>query len=174
MTTLLQIAAAEIGTTEVGGNNLGPRVAEYQRATWLAPGAWPWCAAFTAWCLREWLHTPEGVLYLQGRNPDKWRCQDASAFGWIKWAAGRKLEILPWDGKAAAGDIVVFDFNGSSSGGGHIGIVEKDVVDPFVYSVDGNTNDAGARDSTTGDGVWQKRRHTSLVLNYIRLGEHAP
>ncbi len=44
---LLAIAQAEVGLREVGGNNCGVRVRDYQRTTDLRPlGDWPWCAAF--------------------------------------------------------------------------------------------------------------------------------
>jgi len=53
---LLAIAQAEVGVREVGGNNCGARVRDYQRATELRPlGDWPWCAAFVSWVIREWL-----------------------------------------------------------------------------------------------------------------------
>ena len=32
---LLEIATHEVGTHEAGGNNRGPRIVEYQSATWL-------------------------------------------------------------------------------------------------------------------------------------------
>ena len=38
---LAQIAAKEVGVREVGGNNNGERIRDYQVATDLAPAAWP-------------------------------------------------------------------------------------------------------------------------------------
>lgn len=38
---LVQIALAEVGTREEGGNNCGKDIREYQAATWLEPGPWP-------------------------------------------------------------------------------------------------------------------------------------
>lgn len=40
---LIAIASAEVGVREEGGNNRGERIREYQSATDLNPGAWPWC-----------------------------------------------------------------------------------------------------------------------------------
>jgi len=65
-----------------------------QQATWLAPGSWPWCAAFTCWVLREWLedaNVRKALSELTGKNiietsAEKYRCKDPSAFGWEKWA----------------------------------------------------------------------------------------
>ncbi len=52
---LIAIAESQVGVREIGGNNRGDKIREYQTATDLAPGAWPWCAAFTDWCIKEWL-----------------------------------------------------------------------------------------------------------------------
>jgi hypothetical protein len=155
MSKLVEIALAEVGTTEQGGNNNGDKVREYQAATWLTPDSWPWCAAFVCWVLREaWRGTPN----------EKNRCRDASAFGWIKWANTHGHQILSDASMARKGDIVVFDFS-------HIGIVVEDQHGSYINTVEGNTNGQGARDSDSGDGVWRKRRHRSSVRNYIRLKE---
>lgn len=39
----------------------------------------------------------------------------------------------------------------------------------YVYTVEGNTNGRGDRDSESGDGVWKKSRKTNLVRKYIHL-----
>lgn len=166
-----QIVAAalpELGVREEGGNNRGARIEVYQSATWLKPGDWPWCAAFCAWVLRK-------ALIAAGVSPakaDSWRCKDASAFGWITWAQKNGCELLPAPAVPMPGDFVVFDFNGpSAAGGGHIGIVERDVPGDTFHSIEGNTNDAGARDSATGDGVLRKVRGKRTVVNFIRIPE---
>lgn len=87
---LIDIAVEEVGTREQGGNNAGARIVEYQGATWLAPGAWPWCAAFTAWVMREWLEDEavrDELGLVSSSAAEKWRCRDASAFGWEKWGS---------------------------------------------------------------------------------------
>lgn len=171
---LVQQAASQVGVREIGGNNCGADVRRYQRATWLEPGPWPWCAAFVAWCLREALLSKEGMLYLGANLIDAWRCRDASAFGWIQWAQARRLDVLPNTVLPMAGDIVVFDFNGPAIGGGHIGIVEISATDRTrIATIEGNTNGQGDRESVAGDGVWRKVRHAALVKNFIRLGDHA-
>src|SRR5262245_22831272 len=50
---LVALAQREVGVHEVGGENCGPRIREYQAATDLPPGPWPWCAAFLCWVIRE-------------------------------------------------------------------------------------------------------------------------
>lgn len=164
---LIAIAKAEVGTREGAVNNTGARIVEYQGATWLAPGAWPWCAAFTAWVMREWLED-EAVRNALGLETfslaEKWRCRDASAFGWEKWARQRGLQVLPEAEKAHAGDFVVFDFS-------HIGLVIEDQTSARakIRTIEGNTNGKGERDSESGDGVWLKERAPSLAKSYVRI-----
>lgn len=163
---LVAIASKEVGIKEEGGNNLGKRVKEYQQATWLKPAAWPWCAAFVAFAIREWLKDDDVQKWLKLKDDETfaWRCRDASAFGWIKWATGKGLYVTDEKEPAKAGDIVVFDFS-------HIGIVEEDQLPgkDYIICIEGNTNGKGDRDSVSGDGVWRKTRKTNLVRSYIRI-----
>ena len=167
ISVLVNLALGEIGTREVGGNNMGEEVVEYQRATWLNPAPWPWCAAFTCWLLREWWEDPETRALIgigSEFEAEKIRCRDASAFGWEKWAIKRGYQVLPESTLAKAGDFVVFDFS-------HIGLVIADQGSPDdeILTVEGNTNGRGERDSETGDGVWKKKRKSGLTKSYIRL-----
>lgn len=169
---LVEVLAAEVGVCEEGGNNCGSRIEVYQAATWLKPGAWPWCAATVAWGLRTAL-IREGV---PPARADAWRCHDASAFGWITWARRAPgCLVLPESAAPDAGDIVVFDFNGpTAAGGGHIGVVEYDSPGDTFHTIEGNTNEAGARDSKTGDGVLRRTRGGRSVVNFIRLPDRLP
>lgn len=169
---LVRIARSQLGVEEVGGNNRGPEIEQYQRATWLEPGAWPWCAAFTAWCLREAL----AAIGVSRASAEAWRCRDASAFGWITWASRRAgCIVLPPRVDPMAGDIVVYDFNGpTAAGGGHIGIVESDMPGDAFLAIEGNTSIAGGRDSDHGDGVMLKQRGTRSVVGFIRLPSVLP
>jgi hypothetical protein len=164
---LIAIAQKEVGTREGSVNNTGVRIVEYQGATWLAPGAWPWCAAFTSWVMREWLEDESirSALNLASFSlAEKWRCRDASAFGWEKWAKQKGILVLPETEKAKAGDFVVFDFS-------HIGLVVADqpTIKTKIKTIEGNTNGKGDRDSDSGDGVWEKERVPSLTKSYIRI-----
>ena len=178
MRSLVQIAQGEVGVREEGGNNCGPRVREYQAATWLTVASWAWCAVFTAWCLRDWLKQPEVTQMIKDTvggpnfNLEKWRCRDAAVFGWDDWAIRTGGKVLdPTKHLAEAGDFVIFDFNGPETGGGHIGIVEVNQKphESVIYTIEGNTNGKGERDSISGDGVWRKTRKTTLVKHYIRM-----
>lgn len=170
---LVQLAMNEVGTREGPVNNTGARIVEYQGATWLQPGAWPWCAAFCCWLVRELLEEDEVRAYLASyfKKPslsfaqaEKARCRDASAFGWEKWARASGFKLLDENQLARAGDFVVFDFS-------HIGLVIQDqkTLADRIRTVEGNTNGKGERDSATGDGVWIKERDRSLVKSYIRI-----
>lgn len=162
---LAQIAAKEVGVREIGGNNRGERIRDYQEATNLAPAAWPWCAAFVDWCIREWLMTPEVVswLNLQRSTPEEWRPKTALAYGFLGWAKSRPKTsvILHERDLAQPGDIVVFDFS-------HVGIVESDSGFQII-TIEGNTNGRGDRDSESGDGVWRKARQKTIARNFIRI-----
>jgi len=166
--SLISIAKSQVGVRESSVNNTGQKIVEYQGATWLAPGAWPWCAAFTSWVMREWLEKDEEARLKLGLTTfslaEKWRCRDASAFGWIDWATQKKLKILSENNLARAGDFVIYDFS-------HIGLVIEDQPDrnTKIKTIEGNTNGKGERDSSSGDGVWFKEREPSLVKNYLRF-----
>ena len=162
---LLEIAQNEVGVRESGGNNKGKRIREYQASTDLAPAAWPWCAAFVDWCIMEWLNDPDAVrwLSLKNRTPEAWRPKTALAYGLTAWARKRPntTRIFTEKAKAMPGDIVTFDFS-------HVGIVVSD-NGTFIKTIEGNTNGRGERDSTSGDGVWEKIRKKTLVKDLIRI-----
>jgi hypothetical protein len=161
---LVGIAEAEIGTREQGGNNRGGRIVAYQKATWLEPDAWPWCAAFVCWCVKEWLSVPGVAESIGVGNIEKWRPKTAAAFDFLRWAKEKDLQVLGENEEVHAGDLVIFDFS-------HIGIVMEDALkgSQFIQTVEGNTNGKGDRDSTSGDGVWCKKRPRTLARNFIRL-----
>lgn len=157
----LTVAQREVGTREVGGNNCGVRIREYQRATEEEPGVWPWCAAFTDWCIRDWVAQADVQTALGWTGEeDKQRPTTAAAFGYIDWARKRNQIVLPPTIRPEPGMIVVYDFS-------HIGIVKTAIDSETFLAIEGNTNGRGDRDSTTGDGVWEKTRHNSLVRNFI-------
>jgi len=163
---LVDIANSQVGIKEEGGNNKGPHIVKYQQTTWLKPDAWPWCAAFVCWCIREWLKDASVKQYMKLTDEQikTWRPRTAGAFDFANWAKKNNLQMLDEKSLAKAGDIVIFDFS-------HIGIVavdQKKITDN-IQVVEGNTNGTGARDSVSGDGVWLKTRNTNLVKNYIRI-----
>lgn len=185
---MAQIAFTQIGPKETQGNNTGADVLKYQKATWLQPGPWPWCAAFTSWCLMEWvLKDPTTRMWMimgdaYFDNPytqmaiPRLVCRDARAFGWEAW--GRSAGLVMFDENSniyqpIPGDIVIFDFS-------HIGIVDMppDLTLPYktIPTIEGNTHPqhgsklalVGA-DDREGDGVWRRIRNVNLVRRFVRL-----
>jgi hypothetical protein len=163
--SLIAIAQAEVGVREVGGNNCGVRVREYQRATDLRPlGDWPWCAAFISWVIREWLNShPEACRALGWKHEEieAKRPKTPGVFAYIDWARRFDQEILPPTSVPEPGMVAVFDFS-------HICFVKAPVPGGKFKSIEGNTNGRGDRDSVTGDGVWEKVRPSNLVRKFIR------
>lgn len=167
---LVNFAFNEIGVREETKNS-GVRIAEYQRATTLGAGPYPWCAAFVAWCLRETLKDQYVAQLLVAnkilpsvRNAESWRCKSAKAFDWESWAKNNKLHVIPnASALAKRGDIIVYDFS-------HIGIVALDQLpnERVVTAIEGNTNVKGWRE---GDGVYAKTRRadSNIVACYIRM-----
>ncbi len=164
---LAALAATQVGPKEVGGNNRGPAIRQYQAATFLPPDAWPWCAAFVAWCVREWLADAPtaGIVVPRGETVESWRCKDASAFGWEAWAAKHGRPVLPETALARIGDLVTYDFS-------HIGICSHDMHpgDTHIVTIEGNTQGAqGAVRDGIGDGVWRRERAVGLIHRILRL-----
>lgn len=160
---LCRVARAEVGVMEVGGNNNGPRVREYQAATWLKPAAWPWCAAFVCWVLREWTKDNAVAQILSLTTPKalkSWLCQDASAYGFEDWAKKHGIKVLGPTTNPQAGDIVTY------ASFSHIGIVVGPVDDKFMHTVEGNTDPDGGRE---GNGVYLKKRKRGLARAFIRI-----
>ncbi len=157
---LVSVAMSQVGVREVGGNNLGPQIKKYMESTWMPQEAvdkgFPWCAAFVTWCM-------EKACTNLGLSFKNYAYQGADAYGWDKWAVKQGWTQLPDTADAEPGDIVTFDFS-------HVGIVyDYDAHEQTVYTIEGNTNGRGTRESETGDGVWQKERPLSLVKTINRI-----
>lgn len=155
--TLIRIARAELGTTEQGGANIGPRVDIYKAATGLdSHGNWAWCAAFVCWCIRE--------AAAKLPKPPVWPVPTtARAFGLEAWAdahTGLQCIRRPIVAEVQPGDVLVYTFS-------HCGIAEGRIGrGDLVQAIEGNTNTDGSRD---GIGVFQRARNVRLVRSLIRL-----
>jgi hypothetical protein len=150
---LAKAAQSQVGVRETKTNG-GEEIAEYQRATWLPVGPWPWCAAFVCWAVREAI------------GADKYsfpRPETAGAWDFEKWCRSVDDSVVlhkPHKDDIRRGDIVIFTFS-------HIGIAVGDISkDGIVQTIEGNTNSDGARE---GDGVYRKRRHSSKIRSVIRF-----
>ncbi len=151
--SLAKVAESQIGVRETKTNG-GRKIEEYQRATWLPIGPWPWCAAFVCWCVREFVGA-EKVTFPLPTTPGAWDFE--------KWCLSVDDSVRlrkPHHNRINRGDIVIFSFS-------HIGIATSDVdADGMVATVEGNTNSAGSRE---GDGVYRKKRHVSKIRSVIRF-----
>lgn len=156
---IVSIASAEVGVCEhPPGSNCGPRVNEYKATTWLDPqAAWPWCAAFICWVVRQALADTATPQTLAFHRP----CT-AGAHDFIHWSRaqdGSTLTKMDPADDIQPGDIVVFRFS-------HIGIAVASPVGNTVETVEGNTDGEGSRE---GGAVLHKRRKLSQILARIRF-----
>lgn len=151
---IVKLALAEVGVEEAGGSNCGPRVNEYKAATNLpSKEAWPWCAAFVDWVVREAM---KGGTYTFKRptTAGAWDLENWS----IKQDGSTQTKRNP-GADIKAGDIVIFKFS-------HVGIAVKGAADGHVTTVEGNTDSSGSRE---GGGVFRKLRNLSQVKTRIRF-----
>ena len=144
------VAEGQVGVREEGHNG-GEDVRKFQRATWLDPGAWPWCAAFVCWCYQQ--------ASKQASAPSIKRPRTAGAWDFERWAKDQGVTLFKPSVKAKRGDIVIFTFS-------HIGIAVADQDGEVVSTVEGNTNPGGSRE---GDGVYKKTRKASKIRSLIRF-----
>ena len=156
---LVTVALDEVGTKEVGSSNRGPRVDQYQAATWLDKKDWgAWCASFVAWCIREAMRL-EDIRETSGFK----RPRTAGAFDFEKWSLAQDDTTStrkPCGRDIRRGDLVVFSFS-------HIGIaLGPPNSKGYIQTVDGNSNAKGSR---TGGMVCTPTRHIDQVRSRIRF-----
>jgi len=152
---LVALTRPEIGVEEVDGTNCGVRVDAYKSATNLPPHeAWPWCAAFVCWLVREAMR--DGGPYTFARPTT------AGAWDFENWSLKQddSTHTLRNPGRnIAPGDIVIFKFS-------HIGICLRGPEAGRIRTVEGNTDAAGSRE---GGGVFEKSRSLDSIKTRIRF-----
>jgi hypothetical protein len=152
---LLRAAASQVGISEVGGNNRGPRVAIYQATTSLGGTGWPWCQAFVRWCLDQ------AGLWLTGYR-------GASVPQFEAWARAAGLWRGP-EATPAPGWAVVFTFTPGGNVAEHVGIVTR-AVPGGVETIEGNTTAPSAGgNQANGGGVYRRTRNARYVRGYVKL-----
>ncbi len=159
---IVRIARSEIGVTEVNGSNCGPRVNQYKAATWLdSTQAWPWCAAFVCWVVREAMAAagvPETGAF---KRPSTAGALDLE--NWSREQDETTWTKTPTQGDIQPGDIVTFKFKT----GGHVGFaISSPDAGGYFETIEGNTDVAGSRE---GGGVFKKKRHVDSVHGRIRF-----
>lgn len=116
---VLRIASAELGAKEVGGNNRGPRVEQYQAWTHNGPPD-PWCASFVSWVMG------------QAKVPGIFRTGDT--WGIRNWANDHGVYVaVPHAGSV----FLLLDENGNPK---HTGLVQAVKGDGTFQSIEGNVD----------------------------------
>jgi hypothetical protein len=153
-------ASSYVGVREKGGNNRGFNDRDLRKIMeevgW-KPG-YQWCSFFVKAILRE-CDIPNTI---SGWSPTAYNKKD------VIFTHGRFYQ------KFKPGDVLVMTlsykkFKNTSryKAIGHTGIVDA-VGQHSVRTIEGNTNDAGARDSRGGDGVYYKIRPLNKSIHITR------
>lgn len=162
---IADVAREYVGLRETS-NNRGPHLETFWKATNYPGGddnREPWCSAFVTYCVVE---GDRRSPLLKLRKPPFF----PAVSQWLPWSKDPQTGCVVFtaaDVRArlftpAAGDIVVFLPKLS-----HVGIVSADYNGSgVVNTVEGNTNEAGARE---GDGVWGKARALDFCGTFIRV-----
>ena len=148
--SLINVALSEVGTREVGHNG-GACVREYQRATYLEPDDWAWCAAFVCWCIAR----AADAVPVRFHLPTTPKAFGFESWGMLNARLCYDLTVIP------AGAIVIFEVS-------HVGIAVEDSKNRRVVTVEGNTNPEGSRE---GDGVYRRVRSFSLVRSFVTFDQ---
>lgn len=146
--TAVETALGEKGVHEVGGNNHGQRIEQYLARVHLKPGD-AWCYAGAYWAFDE------AAIRLGVSNPLP--CVGSVHKAWDRASPALKSQ------EPAVGALFCHD---AGKGKGHVGFVLGIVPGKKIITWEANTNEDGARDSTTGD-TWLSHIR---VLDYVNLG----
>lgn len=150
---VIEVAVSQIGVREKPPNsNRGPEVDRYLRLVGLNPadGSFAWCVAFVYFCFDQ------AATQLGVENP---MIKTAGVLDhWNR--AGKKgiPRLLAADARANPGLIKpghIFALAVGSKGQGHTGLVSEVMSDGRFKTIEGNSNDGGARE---GVGVFARMR----------------
>jgi len=144
---LLDIASAELGTTEYppGSNKVKYNTWYYGRE--VSGSSYPWCMAFVQWCFHQAgvdLPIKTASCGALMRAAKKAGCWVASGF--------------------QPGDVVIYDFPGGAATD-HCGIIES-ADKSTVTAIEGNTSEKGSQ--SNGGMVCRKKRPLSQVVGVVR------
>jgi hypothetical protein len=152
---LVALAQLEIGVEEVDGTNCGVRVDSYKSATNLPPHeAWPWCAAFIDWLVREAIRTDGPYTFARPTTAGAWNLEN-----WSKEQDNSTHTLRNPGNDVKAGDIVIFKFS-------HVGLCLRGAEAGRIRTIEGNTDAAGSRE---GGGVFEKSRALDSIKTRIRF-----
>lgn len=145
----IEIAESQIGVTEVGGDNSGEAVEEYQKIVDKKARKEPWCMALVQWCIKKvelefsthsYVFKSEGCLDVWRNTPIMCRIENPQVGAIVIWG--------------------MYDSTGNPTPFGHCGIVTNIKSDLIFETVEGNTGPGGSYDKINrdGDGVYARTR----------------
>jgi hypothetical protein len=146
---MLDWAASQVGTVE------GPRNNETVYGEFTGYNFQPWCGSFIMYGFDQ--------IGLKGEPSSVYTPSGASAYK----TAGRWIER---NGPAQPGDIVYFDWGGSTMPSlvDHVGIVSAVNSDGSLVTIEGNTSPTDAGSQSNGGGVYRRRRPRSVIAGFGR------
>jgi len=145
----LDIAWQERGVHEVGFNNRGKRVEQYQRADGLPGTGYSWCMSFVQWCYLKANHPLPNLTASVGLFLNY-----ARKVGWVVQ-------------KPARGDLICFNFD-ADNWPDHVGFVVR-VMPLSILTVEGNTSPSAKGSQSDGGGVYTRVRRKSSRNAYVRV-----
>ena len=141
---LLTIARKELGNTE---SPTGSNRTKYGK--WFGLDGNPWCMMFIAWCFSMAdVELPKKTASCG----DLMRAAQAAGC-WVT------TNFQP-------GDVAIFDFSGQRKTTQHCGIVELELPDYGVQTIEGNTSERGSQDN--GGMVCRKNRAQKYIIGAVR------
>jgi hypothetical protein len=147
----VQEAINDIGINEKGGNNQGFTSWEFELA--LREKGWKKGQAWCAYTAIKWLDDCGVNHTITAWSPTSYNKKDV-----VFTDSEFKQKFHKDDVMTMSLSYDKFKNNHTRFKAiGHVGIVKR-LYKSSVVSIEGNTNDAGDRDSRAGDGVYQKRR----------------
>lgn len=153
-------ALGEVGVSEVGCANCGPRVEEYLASTNLGRG-YPWCAAYVRWC-----HAQCGID-LQPARAFAAAAKFATAHEVFRKGQIEDYEPLgpghEWERISEDGDCFTLWYTNLNRIG-HVGLIYGE-EEKYILTVEGNTSESGSREGTT---VKKRKRLKATVHSVNR------
>ena len=145
---LLAIARKQIGVCESPPSSNNVRYNTWYYGREVMGSAYPWCMAFV-----QWVFAQAGVkLPLRTASCGQLMNAAKAAGCWVTTG------FLP-------GDVVIYDFPGGAATD-HCGIVETELPDYGVQSIEGNTSQSGSQ--SNGGQVCRKNRPSKYIVGAIR------
>lgn len=154
----LAFASGQVGYSRFDdpeeGTRYGRWYAGLMRAAWFGTNGVPYCAMFVSY-----------VLAAVGQECPGFPTASCTA----ALAAARKAgAVLADKGRAAPGDIVIYDWNPAAGDGPeHMGLVELN-RGSHIQTIEGNTSPGAAGSQGNGGGVHRRTRGWGTVLAVIR------